>query len=257
MKGGSPNFCEQDQELSKKRRRRYSSRPSPQTSQVPKKPNLDLSGPDSHDSSSTSDVCSDSDRNIPNMSETVNISENDIAKIALAVKQMIISEVNSIVEEKQKPIWDEIKQIKEKQDVLEFQKNEEIKQLKFELDYLTTRNDELEQHSRKQCIRFSGVRAFSSENTDQIVLDIVNKLCVYMQASDLLVSHRTGRNKPRQIIARIPNHNLKKNILKASKLIPGKPEHNGISINQDLTRTRSGLAYQARQLVRDKKVKST
>lgn len=116
MKGGSPNFCEQDQELSKKRRRRYSSRPSPQTSQVPKKPNLDLS--DSHDSSSTSDVCSDSDRNIPNMSETVNISENDIAKIALAVKQMIISEVNSIVEEKQKPIWDEIKLIKEKQDVL-------------------------------------------------------------------------------------------------------------------------------------------
>ena len=118
MKEGSPNFCEQDQELSKKRRRRYSSRPSPQTSQVPKKPNLDISGPDSHDSSSTSDVCSDSDRNIPNMREIVNISENDIAKIALAVKQMIISEVNSIVEEKQKPIWDEIKLIKEKQDVL-------------------------------------------------------------------------------------------------------------------------------------------
>lgn len=43
----------------------------------------------------------------------------------------------------------------------------------------------------------------------------------------------------------------------STKLIKHKPELKGISINQDLTSIRAFLAYEARQLVREKKRKST
>ena len=66
-----------------------------------------------------------------------------------------------------------------------------------------------------------------------------------------MISHRTWKAKPRQIFAGIPNYNLKKKLLKASKNLK-----TGISINQDITLARSGLAYEAQQLARKKKIKS-
>ena len=111
-------------------------------------------------------------------------------------------------------------------------------------------------HSRKQCVRFSGVPFTPDENTDTKIFGIASELGVTIQPSDIMISHRTGKNNPRQIIARIPNHSLK-NLLKSSKLIKDKPELRGISINQDLTSIRSRLDYQARQLVKQREIKST
>lgn len=145
-----------------------------------------------------------------NHTPVVSISESDIAKIALTVKQFIMEEVRSIVDDKQKPILEEIKVIKEKQEIIDNKYGEEIKDLKLQINTLKRRNDELEQHSRKQCIRFSGVPFTEKENTDEKVIDIAKKLSVDILPSDISVSHRTGRSSPRQIIVRIPNHNIKK-----------------------------------------------
>ena len=41
------------------------------------------------------------------------ISEVDITKIAIAVKQMLVHEFNNIIDEKQKPIIDEIAKLKQ------------------------------------------------------------------------------------------------------------------------------------------------
>jgi len=86
-----------------------------------------------------------------------------------------MEEVRFIVDDKQKPILDEIKVIKEKQEIIENKYGEEIKDLKLQINTLKRRNDELEQHSRKQCIRFSGVPFTEKENTDEKVLDIAKK----------------------------------------------------------------------------------
>ena len=40
------------------------------------------------------------------------LSENDILKIAKAVKSFLIEDINNIVEEKQKPILNELSQLK-------------------------------------------------------------------------------------------------------------------------------------------------
>ncbi|CAG2221083.1 unnamed protein product [Mytilus edulis] len=232
----------------KKRRRRNSSRPSPQNTQIAKKTNLIRS--------TDLDSCTDS-MAATNQQPIVSISDSDIAKIAIAVKQILTDDFKALIEEKQRPILFELAEIKQKQTELEFSYGEDVKNFKNQIDYLKIKCDELEQHSRKQCVRLSGVPYTLGENTNTNIIEIANKLGVDMQPNDILISHRTGRAKPRQIIARIPNHNLKKKLLKASKQLKDRPDLQGISINQDLTVARSGLAYEARQLVRRKKIKST
>ena len=224
--------------LNNKRRRRNSSKPSPNNRQALKKPNFRQIG-------EPLDMVSGGPQ-LP----TVSISEDDIAKIAIAVKQMFVHEFNNIIDEKQKPIIDEIAKLKQDFSIL-------VRQCKNEIHHLKDKCDELEMHSRKQCVRFSGVPITPDENTDTKIIEMASELGVTIQPSDIMISHRTGKNNPRQIIARIPNHSLKKKLLKSSKLLKDKPELHGISINQDFASVRSRLAYQARQLVKQRKIKST
>jgi hypothetical protein len=124
--------------LNNKRRRRNSSKPSPNNRQALKKPNFRQIG-------EPLDMVSGGPQ-LP----TVSISEDDIAKIAIAVKQMFVHEFNNIIDEKQKPIIDEIAKLKQDFSIL-------VRQCKNEIHHLKDKCDELEMHSRKQCVRFSGV----------------------------------------------------------------------------------------------------
>jgi hypothetical protein len=145
---------------------------------------------------------------------TVSINEDDIAKIAIAVKQMLVHEFNNIIDEKQKPIIDEIAKLKQDFSNLELNHERDVRHCKNEIHHLKDKCDELEMHSRKQCVRFSGVPFTPDENTDTKIIEIASDLGVTIQPSDIMISHRTGKNNPRQIIARIQNHSLKKKLLK-------------------------------------------
>ena len=114
-------------------------------------------------------------------------------------------------------------------------------------------------YSRRDCIRISGVSE-EKENTDEAVLEIADKLSIPLQQSDITVSHRVGptsSNKPRQIIARINNYDLKHQLLKSSKDLRKISGKERVAVNQELTKTRNKLAYDARQLVKNNKAKST
>ncbi|CAG2204732.1 unnamed protein product [Mytilus edulis] len=125
----------------KKRRRRNSSRPSPQNTQIAKKTNLIRS--------TDLDSCTDS-MAATNQQPIVSISDSDIAKIAIAVKQILTDDFKALIEEKQRPILFGIAEIKQKQTELEFSYGEDVKNFKNQIDYLKIKCDELEQHSRKQ-----------------------------------------------------------------------------------------------------------
>ena len=185
-----------------KRSRQNSSKPSPNNSQALKKPNLRQFGEPL--------VMASGGPQFP----TVNINEDDIAKIAIAVKQMLVHEFNNIIDEKQKPIIDEIAKLKQDFSNLELNHERDVRHCKNEIHHLKDKCDELEMHSRKQCVRFSGVPITPDENTDTKIIEMASELGVTIQPSDIMISHRTGKNNPRQIIARIQNHSLKKKLLK-------------------------------------------
>ena len=133
-------------------------------------------------------------------------------------------------------------------------------ELEKEIKKLSIKCDDLEQHSRKQMVRLTGVPFTTGEDTDKKIMDIARKIKVIMTPSDIAISHRTGKqveDRPRPIVARISNHKVKTYLLRNAKYLKSQPELAGISINQELTKLRSTIAYQARKLVRKELLKST
>ncbi|KAK3096482.1 hypothetical protein FSP39_000598 [Pinctada imbricata] len=169
------------------------------------------------------------------------LTDFDIQRIALAVKNLMADEIKSQVESQLAPFRDGY--------------NNLVKENKF----LHNRIDELEQYGRKNCVRIFGVSEDKTD-TDAVVLEIGRKLEVPIQQSDIAVSHRVGpsnTNKPRPIIARITSYSARHLLLKGSKKLRNIEGMSRVSINQDLTKRRAKLAYEARQLVKKGHAKST
>ena len=130
-------------------------------------------------------------------------------------------------------------------------------------------------YSRRSCIRIFGVpeNNFDKANTDEAILEIAEKIEVPLKAGDIAVSHRVGKipeedndptkpkPKPRPIIARITNYNLRHRLIKECRNLPKvkdiRDDMKNVFINQDLTKTRNKLAYEARQLVKSEHAKAT
>jgi hypothetical protein len=148
------------------------------------------------------------------------------------------------------PLYAEIQQLK--------QENFNLKKSIGEIPKINSKLDDLEQHSRKSCVRISGVPESVGENTADIVCDIAKKLNVNLVSNDISVSHRLPSAKGhKQIIARFTHAQKRSELLKATKNIPKIPDLKGIGISQDLTKNRSKIAYLARQAVKQKQIKST
>ena len=191
----------------------------------------------------------------------VSITNEDIARIAIAVKDILKLDIETTVEktiiEKQQPLLEKIESLERKKHELETKCKllEEIKDIKDENKKIHNKCDALEIHSRKTLLRFSGVTFSSGENTSSKVVDIVKQIGIEMKVADIEVSHRTGNStpdRPRQIIARIRNYELKFKILKSAKNLRTTDGLKNFSINQDLTKSRDELAFMARQYVRKK-----
>lgn len=252
----------------KKRRRRHLSKPSPSTIdlEITKKqctgyknrePEVSEHSENSYLSDTNTE--SDSESNVIMSLPKVSLADDDILRIAQTVKEMlqvdITKTVEREVEEKQKPLIERIEALETKNAELET-KLKEMNGLKYETKRLKEKCDDLEQHSRKGLLRFSGVPFDSGENTTAKVVSIVKKIGVDINETDIDVSHRTGKidqylQRPRQIIARFRNHELKKSILKSAKKLKEFDDLKGMSINQDLTKTRDEVAYVARKMVRE------
>ncbi|KAK3082439.1 hypothetical protein FSP39_021807 [Pinctada imbricata] len=134
-----------------------------------------------------------------------------------------------------------------------------VQRLSDENKRLQRKVDELEMYSRRSCVRVFGVPE-ENKDTDAVVMTIAKKLDVPLEKSDLVVSHRVGKSdpsKPRPIIARISNYNARHSLIKGSKNLSKVDGMQGWSVNQELTKARSKVAYEARQLVKAKIAKST
>lgn len=118
----------------------------------------------------------------------------------------------------------------------------ERKSGKIQEKVINSKLDDIEQYSRRNNIRISGIPETDlRENTDNIVTDIVkNKIGIQISRNDICRSHRVGRkrdDKPRQIIVKLVRHNTKVAILRKRKDL-NADESNNIKISEDLTKGR-------------------
>ena len=160
-------------------------------------------------------------------------TDNDVQRLASAVKTIMIddlrrelkSELQLYVNHITTPLYSEI-------DKLKF----ENFNLKKSMNELPTRFDkkvdDLEQHSRKSCIRISGVPQSNEEDTTKIVCDIASKLDVKVEPNDISVSHRLPTEKGhKQIIARFTHARKRTELLRATKNIKQVNDLRGVGIS--------------------------
>ena len=204
------------------------------------------------------------------------LTDHDINRIAIAVKSIMMTEIDHMVQTKVDVKYQTLVQC--------------CNQLAVQNKELQNRIDDLEMYSRRSCVRIFGVPEtnFDKGSTTEAILEIAEQIEVPLKAEDIVVSHRVGRIhkedseegsdegataapkegpnahkpvKPRPIIARINDYNLRHQLIKNSRnLFKGEnisKEMRGVSINQDLTKTRSKLAYEARQMVKSEHAKAT
>ena len=146
--------------------------------------------------------------------------------------------------------------------------NKQISSLQADLNdknkYISTleeRIDELEQYSRRNCLIFTGIPEKDEEKTDEIIFDIAKKqLNIELQNSDIDRSHRIpggprrrDNEKPRNIVVKFSTYNARRRVFEQKSKL--KSRNNRIFINEQLTKKRSELYFEARKLVKTGKVK--
>lgn len=128
------------------------------------------------------------------------------------------------------------KKIKDLEDV--------VTSLRAELHKEKVRSDDLEQYQRRTNLRVFGVPEVRDENTDQLVLDVVNtKMGLDLPLAAIDRSHRVGRRpqpgpdgkmRHRPIIVRLVSYRDRRSIFQSKKKLKGS----GITIREDLTSLR-------------------
>lgn len=146
----------------------------------------------------------------------------------------------------------------------------EFTSLKSEINDLKTRMDEMEQYSRRNCLKFTGItEEGDAENTDEMVLRVINRIILPnndppYELCNISRTHRVGPprrdGKPRDIIVKFLSYrdralvyNNKKN-LKSYNANPSNRSR--IFINEALTRTRNQLFFKTRKLAAAKQIDS-
>lgn len=133
-------------------------------------------------------------------------------------------------------------------------------EIKSALSEMKLKTDELEQYSRRSCVRISGIKESQSENVNGVVGQLIDRLNLDVKPEDIDRMHRVGRPDrvrnngapmgPRDIIVKLCNSNARLQLLKGRK--PLRDNNEKIFISEDLTSTRMTLAYKCREHVRDK-----
>lgn len=110
-----------------------------------------------------------------------------------------------------------------------------------------------EQYSRRNNVRIRGVDVSPTyDNTDAHVISLGLDMGVTINREHIDRSHRIGEKH--DIIVKFTSYRFKEEFLAKRKRLRHKRE--GVWINEDLTRTRSHLLYEARRRVRAKSLNS-
>ena len=104
--------------------------------------------------------------------------------------------------------------------------------------------NQLEQYSRRNCIRIFGIEEKQGENTDQLICEVAKTMKIDLQANDIDRSHRVGKKpeknevkkpnekeKYRGIIVKLCSYRVRQRLILNRRKLNGS----GISIHEDLT----------------------
>ena len=126
----------------------------------------------------------------------------------------------------------------------------EVTKMKEEIIDLKKGIDSQQQYSRRKCLLIHGVTESDDENSNDVVLNVLNKdVGVTLDIKEIDRSHRLGKLKPnsanknRPIIVKFTRYNKRSEVFKKKKSLKGKQ----MSITESLTPLRMEMLKKARE----------
>lgn len=129
----------------------------------------------------------------------------------------------------------------------------EVKSLRSQIKSLERRVEDLEQYSRRSCVKVSGFpESVDEKSTDSAILKIAAEMQVPLKPDEISRSHRLPSRRestrPRDIVVRFTTYNKRRLFLSSRSKLKGSPSMKGsVYINEHLTRQRSEVFYQCRK----------
>ena len=109
---------------------------------------------------------------------------------------------------------------------------------------LERRVDDLEQYSRRQCLRIFGVEEKEGEDTDKIVMEVAEKVGATVVIEDIDRSHRVGvkrNDRPRPVIVKFVSYRKRSEVFVNKRKLKGT----GVTVREDLTKSRYNVLQEA------------
>ncbi|XP_046551755.1 uncharacterized protein LOC124261474 [Haliotis rubra] len=136
---------------------------------------------------------------------------------------------------------------------------QEIRDLRVELHLKT---DELEQYSRRNSLRISGIKepkwGEEDENIEEVVLEVLKDVHSDISPTYIDRCHRVGkkrREQNRSILVKFVSYWDRNKVIRNKFKLKGKRDN--IYINEDLTKYRNHLFKLARDLKKEQRIYST
>lgn len=171
--------------------------------------------------------------------------------------------VKTIMNEVVKDVNTKMSSIERENSVLK----DRVKQLENRVDVLEKQGDTSNQYSRRNCLRVSGIRESDDENMDEIFKKLATELGADVDTRDIDNMHRlrhkksrqgsTTNQRPRDIIIKFTTYRARQKMLTRRSQLKHSKVYDRVFINEELTKLRGEVFYQARLLVKSKKIKST
>ena len=206
----------------------------------------------------------------PQVIQYSRLTDDDVIRVASQLKTLLWNDINELIAQRValavEPLKLELANV-----------NAALGQVQKELKQVISRNDELEQYSRRSCLRISGIPESANEDVSKVVLDIARRVGADIKPEDIDRTHRVGivrdqnvnrndgnemadgrrfiRNKGREIIIKFNNYNARLKMLKGRASL--REQKANIYINEDLTKTRKDLAFECRRLLKAKSITKT
>lgn len=211
----------------------------------------------------------------------VPMDPKDVTRVATELKQLMLPEigefirsqmpdvdsiVNRAVDSAVNRITDtlarEVASVKKENADLK-KENVDLKSSLRKLEARVTKVEEaadlIEQYSRRNCVRISGVLEENNEDTDRIVQNMARDLNVNLTLADIDRSHRVGKPRvghQRPIIVKFATYRARQSLYMKRLDLRDKDSWSNVFVNEDLTARRNELLFFARQYVKTKILKS-
>ena len=114
--------------------------------------------------------------------------------------------------------------------------------------------DQSEQYSRRNSLRISGFKEYTGENTDDIVVNMAATIGCDLQLNEIDRSHRVGKPdatkiRHREILVKFASYRARQKLYKMRTSLKDNG-YAGVFLNEDLTRKRSNVLFEARKVVK-------